>query len=102
MTDDSNIPIFQRSEDQLIEEWVCNGNVSFINTENIALYDFEGNIVLCKCGKLATHAAIGKEASMAWCSDCSPLNQSVASFTTWEPTKEQKQKLINMGFIVPE
>lgn len=43
-----------------------------LNFENSRMYDSEGKVVLCKCGKPVGSAAIGKEAFVAWCEDCSP------------------------------
>lgn len=83
-------------------EYGSTGNVRFLNPENVRMYDSEGNVVLCKCGKPAGSAAMGKGAMIAWCSDCSPLNKESAEFVYRPPTEAQKQKLRDMGFIIPE
>ena len=62
------------------EEWGSAENVRFLPPGSGTMYDSEGKIVLCKCGKPAGQAAIGKEAFIAWCSDCSPNKQQPAKF----------------------
>ncbi len=57
----------------------------WLSPENVGLYDSEGNIILCKCGKPAGSGAMGKEAFVAWCNDCSPLNQASAKFVYRTP-----------------
>ena len=37
------------------------------------LYDATGRVVLCKCGKPAEGAVIGRESYIAYCSECSDL-----------------------------
>lgn len=78
------------------------GGIRFLNPEQVRLYDADGNVVLCKCGKPAGQAAMGKDAFIAWCSDCSPANKQSAEFVYRTPSEEQKQKLREMGFVLPE
>lgn len=61
--------------------------VRFLDTKNIKMYDSQGNVVLCKCGKEAGTAAIGKNAMAAWCEDCTPVNKSEAKFV-YNPPKQ--------------
>jgi hypothetical protein len=44
--------------------------VRFLPLESVKLYDSEGNEVLCKCGKPASTAIMGKEAFIARCNEC--------------------------------
>lgn len=53
--------------------------------ENAFLYNTYGEIVLCKCGKPAGIAAIGKEVYMAWCNDCAPTSKEEAEFVYRPP-----------------
>lgn len=68
-----------------MEEFGSSG-IRFINPENVSLYDSEGNIILCKCGKPAGTSVIGKEAFVAWCEDCTPLEKYEAKFV-YKPPK---------------
>jgi hypothetical protein len=71
-------------------EWGANNTpFSFIPPEAfpLTMYDSDGKVVLCKCGKPAGSAAIGKECSVAWCSDCSPLSKFSAEFIYKPPLK---------------
>lgn len=61
--------------------------INWLKPENVKMYDSDGNIILCKCGKPAGSGAMGKKAFIAWCSDCSPINQSSAKFV-YRPPKE--------------
>ena len=56
------------------------GNIRFLNPDSVKMHDSDGNVVLCKCGKPAGSGVIGKEAFVAWCSECSPLNNFSAEF----------------------
>lgn len=49
------------------------------------MYEANGSPVKCKCGKPAGSAAIGKEAYVAWCSDCSPMNKQAGDFVYRPP-----------------
>ena len=51
------------------------------------MHDGEGNTFLCKCGKPAGSAIIGKEASIAYCSNCSPTPKYSAEFVYRPPIK---------------
>lgn len=54
-------------------EW--GGNVNFVNPSWVNAHDADGNELSfkCKCGKEATFFAIGKEAYLGLCEDCSSL-----------------------------
>lgn len=78
------------------------GNVRFLNPESVRMYDSEGKVINCKCGKPAGSAAMGKEAFVAWCSDCSPLHKEEAELAYRPPSEEQKAKLKDMGFKILE
>lgn len=67
----------KRMSDQLISEYGSNENVRF---SDAVMYDREGNEVLCKCGKPAGSAIIGKEAMIAFCTECSPMHNYSANF----------------------
>lgn len=49
------------------------------------MYDTESNVLLCQCGKPAGSALIGKEAFVAWCEDCSPLEKYDGSIGIDDP-----------------
>ncbi len=85
---------------ELQAEYGSNGNVRFMNPEDVRMYDSEGNVVLCKCGKPAGSAAIGKEAMVAWCSECSPLEKHEAKLVYREVTDEQLKQFD--GILSPE
>lgn len=84
------------------EEWGCYGNVRFLPAESIKMYDSDGNVVLCKCGKPAGTAAIGKEAFVAWCPECSPCNNPIEQdkFVYKDPTEDQMQKWKDQEFLI--
>jgi hypothetical protein len=65
----------------MISEYGSIGPIRFLNPENVRMYDGNGNVILCKCGKPAGSGAIGKEAFIAWCSDCFPGNKEGAKLT---------------------
>ena len=46
------------------------GSFRVLKLENVRMYDSEGNVVLCKCGKPAENAIIGKSSSMSRCNKC--------------------------------
>ena len=54
------------------------------------LYDCEGNVVECKCGKPAGIAAMGKDAYQAWCQECCPFNKEEAKFVFRKPKNAPK------------
>jgi len=54
------------------EEFGNSENVRFLDASQVTLTDSEGKELLCKCGKLGTSGAIGKDVFECWCSDCSP------------------------------
>ena len=58
------------SEENLEVEFGCSFPVNFLDASQVKLYDFEGNQIMCKCGKPATQSVIGKEAFLARCSEC--------------------------------
>lgn len=51
------------------------GNVNFLKPENVKMYDSEGNVILCDCGKPAVTGVIGKDSFASWCSECSPMTR---------------------------
>lgn len=55
------------------EEYGSSDNIRFPNCTYSGLYYQDGSPVLCKCGKPATEALIGKESYLARCKDCSDL-----------------------------
>ena len=62
------------------EEYGSYGNIRFLHPESSKMCDSDGEIVLCKCGKPAGGAIMGKEAFIAWCTDCNPNNNFSAEF----------------------
>lgn len=56
-----------------MDEFGGTSQVRFPSPNSARMYDTEGNIVLCKCGKPAGSGAYGREAYIAWCEDCCPL-----------------------------
>lgn len=53
-------------EEELVCKWGCGKNIP-IRWANGTLYTTEGESTMCKCGKLAERAIIGKEAFLARC-----------------------------------
>lgn len=76
-----------KGDSMIEEEYGGVGDIRFLDPEDVKMYDMEGNLILCKCGKSAGSGAIGKESFVAWCRDCSPLNQATAGFV-YRPPKE--------------
>lgn len=77
--------------------------IRFLNSENACMYDSNGEVVLCKCGKPAGSAAMGREAFAAWCTDCSPLHKESAELVCRSVTNEQLNKfdgILNPDWIV--
>jgi hypothetical protein len=72
-------------EGELIAEYGSVGNVRFLDPENVRMYDTEGNVVLCGCGKPAAISVIGLKAQISWCTDCSPVPKTSAQFV-YRPT----------------
>ena len=54
------------------------------------MYDANGNIVLCKCGKPAGAGIMGKESYIFWCSECSPMPKETAEIV-YRPPNDEKQ-----------
>lgn len=81
-------------------EFGSTGDVRFLDPENVRVYDREGNVINCKCGKPAGSAAMGKEEFVAWCADCSPLNQTQGEFVYKSRTQEKRKEYEDMGFLV--
>lgn len=75
-------------------EWGSEGNVRFPDSSQVMMYDSEGHPVLCACGKPAGSAAIGKEAMVAWCSECSPLNKYEAEFVFRKPVEARHNTIL--------
>lgn len=63
------------------------GSARFLNPASVRMVDGNGNEILCKCGKSAGAGAFGKEAFVAWCTDCSPMHKKAAKFV-YKPPKE--------------
>lgn len=83
-------------------EYGCGYNVRFLPPLSVKIYDADGNVINCRCGKPAVSAAMGKEAFVAWCEDCSPMNKPSAELVYRPPSDEQKKKLKEMGFKILE
>lgn len=83
-----------------VAEYGSVGGVRFLNPENVSMHDGNGDIILCKCGKPAGAAAMGRNGYAAWCTDCSPLHKEQAAFVYREPTEEQKKKFD--GILSPD
>lgn len=56
-------------------EWGSSEKLRFVDPESVRMYDSEGNVMLCKCGKPASSGIMGKEAYQVWCKDCSPMSK---------------------------
>jgi len=68
------------------EEYRSAQPVRFMSTAHSCMYDGEGNIILCKCGKPAGSGMMGKESYLVWCEDCSPYKDAwVADFVYRPP-----------------
>lgn len=76
-------------------------NVRFLPPGAVTMHDSSGKEVLCKCGKPAGSALIGKKAYIAWCEDCVPYKKETAKFIYKPPNQLEKQKLVDNGFIIP-
>lgn len=44
--------------------------IRWLAPKQVNMYDAQGNIVLCKCGKPAGYAIMGTNAYKALCTDC--------------------------------
>ncbi len=47
------------------------------------MYDGDGNVILCKCGKPAGSGVSGTMAYIAWCEDCPPYKDSSVTKMEW-------------------
>ena len=70
---------------------------------SVTLQDSEGNEVLCKCGKPACQAIIGKEAYLAQCSKCAgydiePVEFSFKPFFSESELENLKSKCMEWMF----
>lgn len=82
-------------------EWGCSPNIRILNEEAATLYDAGGHPVLCACGKPAGSACIGKEAMVAWCEECNPLEKTEAKLVYRElPVEEMEKQILNDAWTV--
>lgn len=64
------------------------GSSQPIRLANVSICDGNGNVMLCECGQPAGSGAIGKEAYILWCEDCSPYKDiPVAKFAYRSPNE---------------
>ena len=71
------------------EEWGSSQPIRFLDPDSVRMYDTEGNVMLCKCGKPAGGGVFGKEAFQVWCTDCAPLSKTDAKFIYKKPASEE-------------
>lgn len=64
----------------LIDDSKKSANFRFPNANNACMYDGKGNLVKCKCGKLAGCGIMGKEAFISMCTTCFSQNNNTANF----------------------
>lgn len=65
--------------------------VRFMDPTNAVMYDAEGNILKCKCGKPAALATMGQETYVAWCVECIPLYNAPAKFIYRPPHEKTNE-----------
>jgi len=73
---------------ELISEFGGEG-FRFLNPSQVSMIDSDDNEILCKCGKPAGSAALGRDSYVAWCSDCSLLHKDPKPMTFKKPSKDQ-------------
>ena len=81
-------------------EYGCTGNVHFMDSSCAEMVDSSGNTVLCRCGKPAGSAAIGRETMIAWCEECSPLPKYEAGMVYKAPLKQDFDPILNPDWVV--
>lgn len=59
------------------------GSVRFLEPGSSHMYDGNGNIAMCKCGKPGSYAIIGKSAYQITCADCSEKELTKEKYA-WE------------------
>lgn len=60
----------KEEEDCYIVEYGWSPNIRFLEVKNVHMYDSDGKIVHCNCGKEASMALIAKTAHVPICSHC--------------------------------
>lgn len=51
-------------------KWKSSPNIRWPTNEHVKLYDSEGEIIHCSCGKEASTSIISAEKSVSFCSQC--------------------------------
>lgn len=51
-------------------------NINWLTSDNVTMYDSEGNPVMCKCGKKAGISFVGEESFQALCTECFQKTES--------------------------
>lgn len=67
------------------QEWGSSQPIRFLEPDSVRMYDSEGNVMSCKCGKPAGAGVFGQEAFQVWCTDCAPLPKTEAKFVYKNP-----------------
>ena len=67
-------------------EYGTTGNLRFLPPEDSKMYDGDGNIMLCQCGKPAGGGIFGNESFQLFCSDCNATPDYSAEFI-YKPPK---------------
>jgi hypothetical protein len=62
-------------KEELESEWGSSCRIRFADASQCIMRDEDGNLILCRCGKPAGAAVMGKNSYAAWCSECSLLNK---------------------------
>ncbi len=52
------------------------------------MYDTAGNLVLCKCGNVASGAIMGLDSYLVWCHICSPSKPSETTMMFMPPKRD--------------
>lgn len=72
-----DVPIIKPTQFKYESEYGTSMPVRFLKPSQVKMYDTEGKEVFCSCGKPAGSAIIGKDASIAMCTECMYGNESV-------------------------
>lgn len=57
-------------DDDYKAEFGCLYPIRFLDDTEVKMYDENGEVVLCKCGKPATSGIMGKDTYITRCSKC--------------------------------
>lgn len=89
---------------ELESEFGCVGECRFPNAEHfgvdVTMYDSEGKEILCKCGNKAGIGFFGAKAYVAYCSECSLLENNPETELVYIPPPEDCTPIIQDDWVM--